>query len=110
MLTKGNFTMKIKLLAVLFAISMSAVAGSGNEKCTDSIVNVCVQSCNNMQLSSNNENSLYSKSLIIANSDIGQCMGDCASEQGICIGQCEGNGQCIGNCAAAHGRCVAKCH
>lgn len=42
--------------------------------------------------------------------DIGQCMGDCGSEQGICISQCGSNGQCIGNCAAAHGRCVARCN
>lgn len=42
--------------------------------------------------------------------DIGQCMGGCASEQGICISQCRGDGQCIGNCAATHGRCVARCN
>lgn len=42
--------------------------------------------------------------------EIGQCMADCASEQGICISQCNGDGQCIGRCAAAHGRCVARCH
>lgn len=41
---------------------------------------------------------------------IGQCMGGCASEQGICIAQCRGNGQCISHCAAAHGRCVARCN
>lgn len=45
---------------------------------------------------------------IVAN--IGMCIGDCASEQGICIGYCQGDGQCISNCAAAHGRCVARCH
>jgi hypothetical protein len=42
--------------------------------------------------------------------DIGQCMGDCASEQGICSSQCQGNGQCYGNCGAVHGRCVARCN
>lgn len=62
--------------------------------------------------------------------DVGQCMGACASEQGICsascndgscIANCNGNGQCIGNCAsrqgmcagncgAAHGRCVSRCN
>ena len=42
--------------------------------------------------------------------DLGICIGDCASEQGICISQCQGDGQCISNCAAAHGRCVARCH
>lgn len=40
---------------------------------------------------------------------IGQCQGQCASEQGICISQCQGNGQCVGNCAASHGRCVGGC-
>lgn len=42
--------------------------------------------------------------------EIGQCMGDCASEQGICISECMGNGQCISRCNAAHGRCVARCN
>lgn len=41
--------------------------------------------------------------------DVGQCMGNCASEQGMCIGQCMGNGQCIASCAATHGRCVSRC-
>lgn len=45
-----------------------------------------------------------------ANADVGQCMGDCASDQGICISQCDGDGQCIGNCSATHGRCVSRCH
>lgn len=42
--------------------------------------------------------------------DIGQCMGYCASEQGMCIANCRGNGPCIGNCGASHGRCVAACN
>lgn len=42
--------------------------------------------------------------------DIGRCLGDCASEQGICISQCYGNAQCISNCAAAYSRCVARCN
>ena len=42
--------------------------------------------------------------------EIGQCIADCASEQGICISQCNGDGQCISRCAAAHGRCVARCN
>ena len=33
--------------------------------------------------------------------EIGQCMGDCASELGICISQCNGDGQCISRCAAS---------
>lgn len=40
----------------------------------------------------------------------GQCMGGCASEQGICIAHCRGDGLCISNCAAVHGRCVARCN
>lgn len=40
---------------------------------------------------------------------IGQCHGFCASEQGICISQCQGNGLCISNCASSLGRCVAGC-
>lgn len=43
-------------------------------------------------------------------SDYGSCVGDCSSEQCICIGQCNGNGNCISNCASAHGRCVASCN
>lgn len=39
-----------------------------------------------------------------------QCVGFCASEQGTCIADCQGNGQCIGRCAAAHGRCVSRCN
>jgi len=38
-----------------------------------------------------------------------QCYGDCASEQGQCIGDCQGDGQCINRCGAAHGRCVSRC-
>ena len=48
--------------------------------------------------------------LLLTQRDVGQCMGACASEQGICISQCQGNGQCIGQCAAAHGRCVSRCN
>jgi len=46
---------------------------------------------------------------IASGNDPGPCIADCASEQGICIGQCQGNGQCISQCAAAHGRCVSRC-
>ena len=42
--------------------------------------------------------------------EIGQCIGACATEQGICIAQCNGDGQCISRCAAAYGRCVARCN
>ena len=37
------------------------------------------------------------------------CMGNCASEQGMCIGQCRGVGQCIARCAERHGRCIPRC-
>ena len=40
---------------------------------------------------------------------LGQCQGSCASEQGICIGSCQGNGLCISRCTSSHGRCVASC-
>ena len=49
------------------------------------------------------------QSYLLAQSNIGQCMGACASEQGICIGHCQGNGTCISQCAATHGRCVSRC-
>lgn len=48
-------------------------------------------------------------SVILAQRSVGQCMGACASEQGMCIGQCQGDGRCISACAATHGRCVARC-
>lgn len=41
--------------------------------------------------------------------DIGRCIGECANEQGICIGQCCGNAQCINYCSVAYDRCVARC-
>jgi hypothetical protein len=63
------------------------------------------QECSGIAITKQNNNIVQ-----IASSDIGQCMGACASEQGICISQCQGNGQCISNCAAAHGRCVSRCH
>lgn len=42
--------------------------------------------------------------------DPGPCLGDCGSEQGMCVAQCSGDGKCIGNCSAAWGRCQARCH
>lgn len=41
--------------------------------------------------------------------DIGQCMGSCGAEQGICIASCQGRANCIANCASSNGRCVASC-
>lgn len=58
----------------------------------------------------NSSNSVFTDRLLLAGGDVGQCMGACASEQGICIGQCQGDGQCISYCASAYGRCVAMCN
>ena len=43
-----------------------------------------------------------------ANNDF--CFSDCASEQGICIANCNSDGNCIANCMSAYGRCVSRCH
>ena len=43
-------------------------------------------------------------------SDIGQCMGACASEQGICLSYCRADGQCMGRCGATFGRCISRCN
>lgn len=52
-----------------------------------------------------------SERIVVARKDgIGQCVGDCSSEQGMCISYCNGNPSCIARCADAHGRCVARCH
>lgn len=102
--------MKKILFTIFLTISMNALADLDGDKCIDSNVNVCNQICKTSNISFIEASTLNSPSIILANSDIGQCMGDCASEQGICIGQCQGDGQCISNCAAAHGRCVARCH
>lgn len=54
---------------------------------------------------------VISVAMAMAGSDnVAECIGDCASDQGICIAECNGNGQCIGRCAAAYGRCVSRCH
>lgn len=45
----------------------------------------------------------------VALEDIGLCIGECASEQGMCIARCEGDGRCIAYCNEVHARCVAKC-
>ncbi|WP_201068999.1 MULTISPECIES: hypothetical protein [Thiorhodovibrio] len=56
------------------------------------------------------DDELAQDNIIVASGDFGQCVAGCDSEQGICIGQCQGKGQCISNCQSAHGRCVARCH
>ena len=50
--------------------------------------------------------SLYIKTYV---ADIGQCISNCASQQGRCIARCQGDGQCISDCASDHGQCVANC-
>lgn len=44
------------------------------------------------------------------NKDPGPCLGDCGSEQGMCVAQCNNNSMCVGNCSAAWGRCQSRCH
>ncbi len=106
--------MKKILTALFMIVSVNAVAGSVTGSALDiintSLYNQCEQSCNSDHSFSNSSNGQYLERALLASNDIGLCMGDCASEQGVCIGQCQGNGQCIANCAAAHGRCVARCH
>ena len=48
--------------------------------------------------------------VLLVYGDVGQCMGDCASDQGICMGDCQGDGNCIARCADAYGRCVSRCN
>jgi len=52
----------------------------------------------------------FAGSSLYASGDFGQCAGDCASEEGICISHCEGDGECINQCGAAHGRCMSRCN
>lgn len=40
---------------------------------------------------------------------MGTCQGLCASEQGMCISHCQGNGMCISQCTSSHARCIAGC-
>ena len=109
---KKTISVMLGLAALLLATSVNAA----DQSCKDTRQDVTyVQSYNrndqNNKLNYFSEGtpSQYTVQLIAAGKDIGRCMADCASEQGICIGQCEGNGQCINNCQAAHGRCVARC-
>jgi len=84
--------MKNIISALILVVSLSAVADSGSTIITTKSSNQSLEA------------------ILIARNDVGQCMGDCASEQGMCIASCQGDGQCIANCAAAHGRCVARCN
>jgi len=53
---------------------------------------------------------LLAATSLYASGDFGQCAGDCASEEGICMANCQGDGECMNNCAAAHGRCMSRCN
>lgn len=48
--------------------------------------------------------------VLFSGSAFADCFGDCASDEGICISYCNGDGQCISRCASAHGRCVSRCN
>jgi len=102
------------LTALLLAVSVSAVAGpvvaSTVDTVSTSLYNPSEQSCNSDCYALNGNYGQRLETMLLATNGVGQCMADCASEQGICISQCQGDGQCIGNCAAAHGRCVARCN
>lgn len=106
--------MKNIFTALLLAISVSAVASPVTQDALNTtsaaINNQCEQICSSDFYSLSRDGDQSLKGMLLAGSDVGQCMGACASEQGICIGQCQGNGQCIANCSSAHGRCVARCH
>ena len=101
--------MKSLLIALLLAVTTTASAASAVGDAVKTANPFDLDRCE-QNFSSNLESQSKSGALLIARNDVGQCMGACASEQGICIGQCQGNGQCISNCAAAHGRCVARCN
>ena len=106
---KRRTTMKSLLIALLLAVTTTASAASAVGDAVKTANPFDLDRCE-QNFSSNLESQSKSGALLIARNDVGQCMGACASEQGICIGQCQGNGQCISNCAAAHGRCVARCN
>jgi len=100
--------MKKILFAMFLALATTASAApfDGDAmKASDPFLDRCEQSFSS-SLGSHNQ----SGTLLLSYRDVGQCMGACASEQGICISQCQGNGPCISNCAAAHGRCVSRCN
>jgi oxygen-independent coproporphyrinogen-3 oxidase len=47
--------------------------------------------------------------LMLARRGDPNCFGWCASDQGICIGSCQGNNQCIMQCQQQYSRCVSRC-
>lgn len=108
--------MKSILAVLLLVVGIHAGAGSGsavgNSLPIDNTSRYCQleKSCLSVSAASNATIKGYFGTVLVAQNDIGQCMGNCASEQGMCMGQCQGDGQCISTCAATHGRCVARCY
>lgn len=109
--------MKSILAAILLAVGVGVGAVGGAT--AGNALNIESASLHDCQLekgclsnpaSSNVTLKGYFGTVLVAQNDVGQCMGNCASEQGMCMGQCQGDGQCISSCAAAHGRCVARCY
>ena len=94
--------MKIILAALFLVISVGVGAGSVTGSALDAAntsSGQLEQSCIGDYSSSNARTAQILGTLLVAQRDTGQCMGSCASEQGICIAQCQGDGQCIGRCA-----------
>jgi hypothetical protein len=102
--------MKNVLIGLVFAFIASGAAASSFVNTALEIKNGFHQNQTQQACDSSAITQESNKTLQIASNNFGQCMGACASEQGICISQCQGNGQCISNCAAAHGRCVSRCN
>ena len=99
----------IALLLFFTAIaSATTIVGGNIEISSSSIVENCEQNFSGVAKTKHPQ--ITGLQIVLSDSDLGQCMGECASEQGICIGQCQGDGLCIAHCAAAHGRCVARCN
>ncbi len=39
-----------------------------------------------------------------------ECEGDCANDQGMCIGSCQGADTCISSCVSMKSRCTSRCN
>ena len=99
-------------LLLVIGVGVGAVSVTGNtlDTANTSPYGQLEQSCIGDRPSSNASTARILGTVLVAQRDTGQCMGSCASEEGMCIAQCQGEGQCIGNCAASQGRCVARCN
>jgi hypothetical protein len=100
----------VLLLVVCMSIAGSLIVHENSGASTADIYNQFEQNSVADSYSTVEKDGQYLGKKLLVSNDIGQCMGECASEQGICISGCQGNPQCIANCAAAHGRCVARCN